>query len=1415
MNRPGPLPPKSQQDAFMEDLLEGLSPSDLIPSSPIEQKKLSQTQRICLSETRNTKTLFTSQNDPKDLSIADAKFQKKLDKSSSPKRVLQASNMKRQGSLMQCNNTYPDVQSIDLTRGTHSKNSLQKASNLSKDESYCQPTRRDTINKDAFHRTGTRGVSSSPLSTHKLAKSLAKLSPEKASLSKDSPAHAAVHHEDYDALFMDLEDGWDDFVEDENESRIPNPKLPLCRQYTKCIVSQIMTPPEWNPSNKRMERTIEVTINSSKDYDETKRLLLCDDWAESLIELNDELNLVSLPDSPPIQLDQELITFSRSEPGHLIILIPSVLINTTAVSTAPSCPRRGVLNDRIKSSHNDIGEAVIRGTIVHEVIQSLLLPSEDMKTEDAYRQTPNHAQELWPMTKILKEARKACVRHVGDLLMINQTVDQGFSMVSDHLKELPSWSKKYILQKNEGKNFKLQKDAHLFDPRSNVRQDEARPKIALTAIHDIEEEIWSPKYGLKGKIDATVEAAIIEEPMKVGFFFNKELFTQECNIFPLEIKTGRKPNGVEHTAQTMLYTLLMSDRYNQNVPAGLLFYTSINEITRVRAVNAELRQLIIARNHLASYIHKRAIDSEAVPITPTQSSITDGMPLSPHFDGDLPVMDIERTLLPEPIDDAQTCSRCYAVDSCMLYRKTIEGEDEIPSRRGLETLQSIYREKTEHITPNHSAFFTKWESLISLEEREIGKFKKEIWELTAENRRAKGRAFANMEIDKSFDDVRWLKTAKRGSSIHRYTYCFMSSISSISSQSPRKSRASSSQVVPTQSLLSGQMGVGDPVVLSIEGEKLGIAKGFICELSPYRIVIGLDHRLENVGAVSIGSMIPKTHKLDDQTPKIFYRIDKDELMAGMGRIRDNIAQLFYTHGDHKRRELVVDLRVPVFEPTPEIIVTDPRFAHLNEDQRDAIHKVMSAKDYALILGMPGTGKTTTIAEVIKVLIKEGKTILLTSYTHSAVDNILAKLIKSDIDMLRLGNVDKISPALHPYTIDESEPMNSVEALEARLITPQLVATTCLSINHPIFKRRKFDYCIVDEASQITLPTCLGPLRYAEVFILVGDHFQLPPLVKNPMAKSKGLEISLFKLLSEEHPSSMVSLTRQYRMNEEIMSLSNSLIYNGQLKCGNEDIANLTLKIPNGINLDFYHSTSPDKESICSRRCWLKDVLSDERKVVFVDTDKIDAQESITGSLVQNKVEAQLVVQIVNALLRGGVPASEIGVITPYRQQIKLLNYLLEHAPTVEIITADKSQGRDKSCIIMTMVRNNENGNVGELLKDWRRINVCLTRSREKLIILGSFKTLKSSEILNEFLNLVEAKQWIYSLESGDQFTHLSLDSSSTTTNLSSDNHSTPRKASRIRPPSSPLDKLSPRLRNIRKTHAVLNEIATHLIFEDE
>lgn len=142
---------------------------------------------------------------------------------------------------------------------------------------------------------------------------------------------------------------------------------------------------------------------------------------------------------------------------------------------------------------------------------------------------------------------------------------------------------------------------------------------------------------------------------------------------------------------------------------------------------------------------------------------------------------------------------------------------------------------------------------------------------------------------------------------------------------------------------------------------------------------------------------------------------------------------------------------------------------------------------------------------------------------------------------------------------------------------------------PLFSRREFDYCIVDEASQITLPTCLGPIRYADKFVLVGDHFQLPPLVRSKAARKGGLDVSLFRRLSDAHPHSVVDLTLQYRMNEDITLLSNRLIYGGRLRCGSEAVAKQSLVLPNPKYLENIHG----REDIpCKQNsfCWLQHIL---------------------------------------------------------------------------------------------------------------------------------------------------------------------------------------------------------------------------------
>jgi DNA replication ATP-dependent helicase Dna2 len=232
------------------------------------------------------------------------------------------------------------------------------------------------------------------------------------------------------------------------------------------------------------------------------------------------------------------------------------------------------------------------------------------------------------------------------------------------------------------------------------------------------------------------------------------------------------------------------------------------------------------------------------------------------------------------------------------------------------------------------------------------------------------------------------ETATTHQKIHRHTYTFV--------------RATSETQTERPSLLSGHIARGDPVSLSMEPDLLCLQRGFVTDLTPTSVTLGLTYPID------VDVLLSRTkHRRPQDTPFVKFRIDKDEMSSGIMRMRNNIAQLLYKGGDEKRRKLIVDLEKPYYEPARAPLPAEIPES-LNIDQVQAMHQVLTARDYALILGMPGTGKTTTIAEIIKALVERGKSVLLTSYTHSAVDTILMKLLDAKFGILRLGNVDKVS-----------------------------------------------------------------------------------------------------------------------------------------------------------------------------------------------------------------------------------------------------------------------------------------------------------------------------------------------------------------------------------------------------------------------
>lgn len=320
-----------------------------------------------------------------------------------------------------------------------------------------------------------------------------------------------------------------------------------------------------------------------------------------------------------------------------------------------------------------------------------------------------------------------------------------------------------------------------------------------------------------------------------------------------------------------------------------------------------------------------------------------------------------------------------------------------------------------------------------MEEQDIGRFRKELWTLGAKEREKRGRCFADMVLDLSFEAPRTQEPVNPNAAfrIHQHTYKFVR----------RDARLDGDQA----SFLNGFINVGDAVTVSVEPYLLALTRGFVIELTPKSVVLGVDHNIQEadlrsrIRAMSKG---PGKNSTSDTNDDLVFRLDKDELFGGMSRVRENLAHLFFADGDIQRLRLVVDLAPPRFDGSVEL----PSCPRLNPNQVRAVHKVLQAQDYALILGMPGTGKTTVIVELIRKLVEMGKSVLVTSYTHSAVDTILAKLTDDKFGVLRLGNIDKVHPSVRKFTLKARRVASNIEQLEQQLMTPPVIATTCLSLD---------------------------------------------------------------------------------------------------------------------------------------------------------------------------------------------------------------------------------------------------------------------------------------------------------------------------------------------------------------------------------
>lgn len=588
----------------------------------------------------------------------------------------------------------------------------------------------------------------------------------------------------------------------------------------------------------------------------------------------------------------------------------------------------------------------------------------------------------------------------------------------------------------------------------------------------------------------------------------------------------------------------------------------------------------------------------------------------------------------------------------------------------------------------------------------------------------------------------------------------------------------------------------------------GILRGTITKLESNCVVV----RVGEADAKRI-NRIKSTAPLSSR-----FRLEKEDFTAGTGILRQNLMNLFNVDippfvgklgltkellsSIHERtknrlpwlRRSIIHLEKPEFDErvlgnifhssTTNYIqgcsmkTLAEEFQNLNSDQKAAVSKVLSAKDYALIQGFPGTGKTSTIAFLVRLLAARGKRILISSYTHSAVDNLLLKLVEDGVgcgsksDLVRIGAKSSCHPSLQSFLapeiackFDRLEGKNSLSSkpstsnLHRVISSAKIVGATALTVpKTPLLLGEHFDIVIVDEAGQISQPALLGSLMAADSFVLVGDHQQLPPLVQSEAAEKAGHGISMLKRLAEAFPDAVAQLTLQYRMHEDICLLSNLVVYEGQLKCATDDVRSKKLSLP---------SFPRALRGLCSDSSiglgWLLPILNPFKAVVFVNTDKIGSGDEASfrgleisqgqsrkGGGTVNEVEAKLTRLIVHGLQICGLDSKSIGVICPYRSQLKLLDsdpFLnLSKKVGLEVSTIDRYQGRDKEVIVLSLIRSNEMGRTGKLLEDFRRMNVALSRAKRKLIIIGSYRTLTmGSQVLRPVLTEIHKRNWVETL----------------------------------------------------------------------
>ena len=513
---------------------------------------------------------------------------------------------------------------------------------------------------------------------------------------------------------------------------------------------------------------------------------------------------------------------------------------------------------------------------------------------------------------------------------------------------------------------------------------------------------------------------------------------------------------------------------------------------------------------------------------------------------------------------------------------------------------------------------------------------------------------------------------------------------------------------------------------------------------------------------------------DETSYKLMFEA-LDRVMKAKNNRLAYLRDLFYSHQKAGRFS---------FEPM--------KFPWLNPTQERAVNEVLWAKDVAIVHGPPGTGKTTTLVEAINETLMRESQVLVCAQSNMAVDWISEKLVDRGVNVLRIGNPTRVNDKMLGFTYErrfESHPdypqlwairkairelrknrkkgsenyHQKMERLKSRAAEIEIrinselfgearvIACTLVGSAHRLLEGMKFGTLFIDEAAQALEAACWIPMKRASRVILAGDHCQLPPTVKSIAALRAGLGKTLMERIAENKPEVVTLLKIQYRMNDEIMRFSSDWFYGGKVESAPQIKYRSVLDYDHPIT--WIDTSNEENQITIEGEDAPEDSASTSSSVSAANQNSdLNFKEQFVGESFGriNKAEAELtLLTLAEYFTKIGKQrvlseSIDVGIISPYRAQVQYLKKLIKkyeffkpYRRLISVNTVDGFQGQERDVILISLVRSNDEGQIG-FLKDLRRMNVAMTRARMKLIILGNKDTMTKHPFYKKLWEYVEA-----------------------------------------------------------------------------